>query len=330
MSMEHVTRRLLREAVPLVPVHGFTSTSLLVAGRDLDLDLDHRSLDALFPSPPVLRTRPNEFSLKGFAIGNGGKPSLSRDELVRLARGQGLDGPPDHQRPEPTGPARALVRAWLDHERVEMVRHVRRLERGGEHAMRRGVEQRLRSNLPVLDHLPDALALLSAPTTTPLSSPLSSLSPFPSPVPHFDHAFKIANDLAKASGSTEQGTAWYRVRMRLALIYTLSELHLLASASSPSSSPPPSSSSSSPSSSRSKTTTSTTTTPSSPTPSSSSSPSSSPSRSRTSTIDLEPTLEFSTRLFDESLRFERGVEGIGQFGEWVWKSWKGIGTSLTQ
>ncbi|BGP39740.1 hypothetical protein JCM10450v2_003709 [Rhodotorula kratochvilovae] len=227
-------RQFTRAALPLVPLHGFTADALVAASSSLPAapqPLTAHTLNALFPSPPPVE--PSSFSLKGLALGNGGRRSYSRQELIALARGEGT-APRDRER---TGPARALVHEWLLQGRRDMVTAVRdsglRVE---EDALRFGMRARLAYNEPALDRLPQALALLTAPTSTYLSNPLAAL-PFPSPAPHLSHVAHIAQDLAKASGSEAQGTSWYTLRARLATIYALSELSLLApsSASLPSS-----------------------------------------------------------------------------------------------
>ncbi|GAA5876577.1 hypothetical protein JCM1840_000814 [Sporobolomyces johnsonii] len=237
LPSQHLAQQLTRLALPHIPTHGFTSHALKLASSELPpphspaRQLDERTLHALYPSPPVSHASPTAFSLKGLAIGNGGKRSLSRHELIALARGQGsITGDPKQAGRERTGPARALVHEWLRAGRKQMVKSVRESGLKGEDAMRMGVRARLEYNEPVLAKLPDALALLSAPTTTYLTS-LSALLPFPSPAPHLYHVAQIAQDLAKASGSEAQGTAWYSLRLRLSLIYALSEFHLLSSAS---------------------------------------------------------------------------------------------------
>ncbi|GAA5843208.1 hypothetical protein JCM3766R1_006620 [Sporobolomyces carnicolor] len=232
MATPHIAKELTRLALPLVPTHGFTTETLVLASSSLSAaskPLSARTIDALYPSPPANLPSTGSFSLKGLAIGNGGKRSLSRTELIALARGQGIVQGSSESDREKTGPARALFQEWLEQGRREMVEAIRQSRLGGADAINRGIRARLTYNEPVLDRLPQALALLSAPTTTPLSSPLSIL---PSPVPHLAHSASIAQDLAKSSGSQAQGTAWYSIRARLALIYTLSELHLLAAPAS--------------------------------------------------------------------------------------------------
>ncbi|GAA5834728.1 hypothetical protein JCM11251_003644 [Rhodosporidiobolus azoricus] len=235
----HLARILTRTALPLVlppsslPFRASTlalASAFLPAPHTPSQPYTERTIHALYPSPPVADHSSSDWSLKGFLIGNGGKRSKSRDELVALARGQGtarVGGPR-----EKVGPARALVEEWLREGRAEMKRKVLASGLMGEAAYRLGVEERLRYNATSigLDRVPEALALLAAPRSTPLSKPLELL-PFPSPIPHFSHVAHIAQDLAKAAGSEAQGTAWYTLRLRLSLIYTLSELRLVAPSS---------------------------------------------------------------------------------------------------
>ncbi|GAA5881952.1 hypothetical protein JCM16303_003481 [Sporobolomyces ruberrimus] len=295
MSSQHIAAQLTRLALPLVSKHGFTTETLVIASTSLpsssfssNSPLSARTIDALYPSPPANLPSANSFSLKGLAIGNGGKRSLSRQELVALARGQGTVAGSEQSTREKTGPAKALFEAWLEEGRREMVKTVRESGLRGQDAMKRGLRARLEYNEQVLDMLPQALALLSAPTTTPLSAPSSIL---PSPIPHLSHVAGIAQDLAKSSGSEAQGTAWYTLRARLSLIYSLSELHLLSTSSSTSSSDP-----------------------SDPIP--------------TTTERIADSIRYSEKLWRQTGQVGKKVDGVEEFGNWVVKSWMGIGRSL--
>ncbi|GAA5912853.1 uncharacterized protein JCM6883_004855 [Sporobolomyces salmoneus] len=284
MSSQHIAKELTRLALPLIPKHGFTTQTLLLASSSSSQPLSARTIDALYPSPPASIPSPNSFSLKGLAIGNGGKRSLSRPELIALARGQGIVAGSQQEGREKTGPARALFEEWLEEGRREMIKTVRESGLRGEEAMKKGMKERLMYNEQVLDRLPQALALLSAPTTTPLSSPTSFL---PSPIPHLSHVASIAQDLAKSSGSQAQGTAWYSLRARLSLIYTLSELHLLSP------------------------------------------PSSDPSSTITTPAErIQASILFSEKLWRETGKVGDSIQGMEDFGNWVGKSWMGIGRSL--
>ncbi|BGP55145.1 hypothetical protein JCM8202_002796 [Rhodotorula sphaerocarpa] len=229
--------QLLRAALPHVRTHGFTAETLRAAHAPSALT-DH-TLHALFPSPPTTEATvtPGAFSWKGLAMGNGGKTSLSKHQLVALARaqqGQSSATAPETQpgkRRERTGPARALVQEWLREGRRHMTHEVRHSRLQGDAAFRKGLEARLQYNEEVLDRLPQALALLNAPTSTYLSD-LSAALPIPHVTGHLSHVAEIAHDLARASGSQAQGTEWYSLRLRLGTVYALSELSLLAPSSS--------------------------------------------------------------------------------------------------
>ncbi|GAA5909324.1 hypothetical protein JCM8208_005644 [Rhodotorula glutinis] len=229
MATAPVARQLTRAALPLVPSLGFTSAALIAASGPSPIST--HTLNALFPSPPP--AEPSDWSLRGLAIGNGGRRSRTRHELVALARGEGT-APRDGER---TGPARALVKEWLVQGRDGMRRAVNDSGLRGEDAIRFGMRERIAYNEPVLDKLPQALALLSAAKGTYLSHPLSAL-PVPNPSSHLSHVAHIAQDLAKASGSVAQGTDWYTLRLRLSTAYALAELSLLSPSSSSSSSAP--------------------------------------------------------------------------------------------
>lgn len=214
-----LTRQLARAALPHVHQHGFTAGAFL----HQDPTLTEHTLHALYPSPPACEpAEPGAFSLKGLLVlGNGGRQSLSKQQLVALARGQGTA----RRGRERTGPARALVNEWLVQGRQDMVDIVSQSRlQGEEAAYRLGIEARLKYNQDLLDKLPQvrrleqtergdepdldsapqALALLNAPTSTYLSD-LSAALPVPHITGHLSHVAEIAHDLAKASGSQAQG-----------------------------------------------------------------------------------------------------------------------------
>lgn len=146
-----VAQQLTRAALPLVREHGFTAHTLLAASSSVPAapqPLTEHTLNALFPSPPI--PAPSDFSIKGLLLGNGGKRSYTRQELIALARGEGT-APRGRER---TGPARALVEEWLREGRDVMVQRVRDSGLKGDQAMRLGVRERLRYNEDVLDRLP--------------------------------------------------------------------------------------------------------------------------------------------------------------------------------
>ncbi|KWU43021.1 hypothetical protein RHOSPDRAFT_20172 [Rhodotorula sp. JG-1b] len=190
-----LTRQLARAALPHVHQHGFTAGAFL----HQDPTLTEHTLHALYPSPPAREpAEPGAFSLKGLLVlGNGGRQSLSKQQLVALARGQGTA----RRGRERTGPARALVKEWLVQGRQDMVDIVSQSRlQGEEAAYRLGIEARLKYNQGLLDKLPQALALLNAPTSTYLSD-LSAALPVPHITGHLSHVAEIAHDLAKASGT---------------------------------------------------------------------------------------------------------------------------------
>ncbi|SGZ17718.1 BQ5605_C020g09138 [Microbotryum silenes-dioicae] len=243
-SAPHYTSTLLRHALPLIPRHGFSLHTLQLASQAVpspssSSPLSLSSLNALFPSPPP-RSHPNGTVSR--------RKTLTREQLIREARAQAPSGTastfrsPLHNfdaidvdaQAQATigvgvGPLKALVQAWLEQGRTEMVQHVAvsRGKANQDQLVKLGLRHRIKYNEPVVDQLVEALALLGAPTSTPLSSP-SALLPFPSPLPHFEHVARIAHDLAAASGDQSQGLEWYSVRASLGTLYGLSELHQLS------------------------------------------------------------------------------------------------------
>lgn len=162
MATPHIAKELTRLALPLVPTHGFTTETLVLASSSLSAaskPLSARTIDALYPSPPANLPSTGSFSLKGLAIGNGGKRSLSRTELIALARGQGIVQGSSESDREKTGPARALFQEWLEQGRREMVEAIRQSRLGGADAINRGIRARLTYNEPVLDRLPQVRRL---------------------------------------------------------------------------------------------------------------------------------------------------------------------------
>ncbi|SGY60406.1 BQ5605_C007g04426 [Microbotryum silenes-dioicae] len=236
-SAPHYTSSLLRHALPLIPRHGFslhtlqlasqavpstssTSSSTSSSSSSSSSPLSLSTLNALFPSPSS-RSHPNGTVSR--------RKTLTREQLIREARAQAPSGTASTFRSPLLGPLKALVQAWLEQGRMEMVQHVAvsRGKANQDQLVKLGLRHRIKYNEPVVDQLVEALALLGAPTSTPLSSP-SALLPFPSPLPHFEHVARIAHDLAAASDDESQGLEWYSVRASLGTLYGLSELHQLS------------------------------------------------------------------------------------------------------
>jgi len=75
--------------------------------------------------------------------------------LIALAKGKGLlDGNLELRGREKTGPARALLKEWLEQGRREMRDEIIKSGFKGEQAIKRGIKYRLMYNEPVLDELP--------------------------------------------------------------------------------------------------------------------------------------------------------------------------------
>lgn len=154
MARSTTPSQLLRLAVPLIPAHGFTLQTLHLASRSLlnapSSGFSPQTLSALFPSPPP-RHRGPFAPLTGRRSWLSGAPSLSREDLVREAKGELGEGG------EPVGPVRALVGEWLAEGRRAMVESV--LAEGGkgqiEARYRAGLRERVRYNEQVLDMLPE-------------------------------------------------------------------------------------------------------------------------------------------------------------------------------
>jgi hypothetical protein len=140
--MATIPSQLLRAALPLIPVHGFTTKTLLLASTSLHSSSSAAyttsTLNALFPSPPARHT----------------SRSLSRQELIQLAYAQrdGTREEHDEGVGERVGPALALLEAWLEEGRRVMVQAMSDGEAVG---VRGGLEARVRYNENVLSYLPD-------------------------------------------------------------------------------------------------------------------------------------------------------------------------------
>ncbi|KAF8529862.1 hypothetical protein JB92DRAFT_3139434 [Gautieria morchelliformis] len=126
-----------------------------------------------------------------------------------------LFGPGDDAR-------KALIHAWLDEGIHSMPRPHGDDPPRGSLSVRDALKHRLEWNEPVLDHLPEAFALLAVPRT---------LAPLPllDIIPALSHPAKVASQACLLAGDPSIGTTWYAQRASLALVYTAAELHQLTS-----------------------------------------------------------------------------------------------------
>jgi len=91
-----------------------------------------------------------------------------------------------------------------------------------ESTMEQVLLRRLEWNIPVLEHLKDAFAVLST-STTPLV-------PILDPRPAVSHALAVADEACYLSPPSPNGPSnWYVRRAGIAAIYTAAELHQLSS-----------------------------------------------------------------------------------------------------
>ncbi|KAJ7476052.1 hypothetical protein FB451DRAFT_1245606 [Mycena latifolia] len=105
---------------------------------------------------------------------------------------------------------RTLIGAWLDEGVASMK---------GQ-SVKEALHARLAYNEPVLPHLPEAFALLSAPE--------SGIPPF-DPVPALKHAARVADEACYLSADQSIRLSWYTKRASLVGIYSAAELHQLTS-----------------------------------------------------------------------------------------------------
>ncbi|KAG0691557.1 hypothetical protein DFH29DRAFT_89121 [Suillus ampliporus] len=81
------------------------------------------------------------------------------------------------------------------------------------------LKARLKSNEPVLKHLPEAFALLAT------SSPLLPADP----IPIIKHAAQVSNQACWIADSDARESSWYTRRASVSAIYLAAELHQLTS-----------------------------------------------------------------------------------------------------
>nr|GAT48735.1 predicted protein [Mycena chlorophos] len=154
---------------------------------------------------------------------------------------------------------KTLINAWLDAGLESMNAAERPATSVGD-----ALHARLRYNEPVLEHLPEAFALLSVPDST--------VSPYPlDPLPALQHSARIADEACYLSGDQSLRLSWYARRAALMGVYGAAELHQLTSPSS--------------------------------------------------------AHAFLDNLLETSKAIESSVSSVGQFSEYVVRSWAGIARS---
>ncbi|KAJ7096507.1 hypothetical protein B0H15DRAFT_825490 [Mycena belliarum] len=107
---------------------------------------------------------------------------------------------------------KTLIGAWLDGGLESM--------QGSSASLKEALHARLAYNEPVLAHLPEAFALLSAPG--------SQLAPI-DPLPALKHAARVADEACYLSGDESMRLSWYTKRASLVGIYSAAEFHQLTS-----------------------------------------------------------------------------------------------------
>jgi len=110
---------------------------------------------------------------------------------------------------------KTLITAWLEDARHQM-------KGAASPTIRDVLAQRLKLNEPVLQFLPEALALMASPT--------SGLPPLDL-IPALKHAGSVADEACHIVGEHTIGLAWYGRRATLAAVYAAAELHQLNSPS---------------------------------------------------------------------------------------------------
>lgn len=124
---------------------------------------------------------------------------------------------------------RTLIKAWLDDARVSLRKFYS--ETGASATTTKSpslnnvLKTRLNKNEDVLEHLPEAFALLATPWTQ--SSFIFPLTLDPRPA--ISHSMSVAAEACQLSGDTNVGAAWYTRRATVGAIYTAAELHQLYS-----------------------------------------------------------------------------------------------------
>jgi len=154
-------------------------------------------------------------------------PLVKTHGFTRAALGRAvLDLPEPHSEPLPDGAVtalfgrgddarRTLVRAWLEDARCRM----RRDDHDPTSTVRDVLHARMRTNEPVLEHLPEAFALLAT------SSRLLPVDPFSV----LEHAARVADQACWIVEPHVKEMAWYTRRATVSGIYLAAELHQLAS-----------------------------------------------------------------------------------------------------
>ncbi|KAI9463265.1 hypothetical protein BJY52DRAFT_1254237 [Lactarius psammicola] len=108
---------------------------------------------------------------------------------------------------------RTLISAWLEQGRT----HMRSVP---VEDVKAALLARLEYNAPVLEHLPEAFALVA--------SPRLGVPPL-DPRPAVQHAASVADEACRVTKDTSIGPSWYTKRIALAAIYASAELHQLTS-----------------------------------------------------------------------------------------------------
>ncbi|KAF9778999.1 hypothetical protein BJ322DRAFT_1090875 [Thelephora terrestris] len=124
---------------------------------------------------------------------------------------------------------RTLMNAWLDDARVSLRKSYSQdsdtATTARNPSLGNVLKTRLSKNEGVLEHLPEAFALLATPPT--LSSLIFPLTLDPRPA--ISHSMSVAAEACKLSCDTSVGATWYTRRATIGAIYTAAELHQLYS-----------------------------------------------------------------------------------------------------